>query len=541
MKFKGELKTEFDDFARAISDVLETDVIITDADMNVIGSAFQYFSLYQDIKIGSLIAEVFYDNRDVLLEHKREKESCRQCPEYHNCKMESFVGVPIRRDLRTVGVIALILPKDRGKALFKKIGSTVTFMHSMAELIASKIMDSQYSRIIEAKNDELKGILDAHDAALAYTDFYGSILFVNEAFRKLFRITEPVLGTRIQELFPYKAFQETFQKADRKPRMVKATMEQSQFFGIINIKPIYEHRHGTSMLFTFRRYSEIQKESVQFTNGSYITFDFLGDICDTELIYRGRDYARENKDIILVNTDDGEINELLAKAIHNESSRKLKDILIMHSSSIYRDYLCEYLFGEDGLLKNIHDGTIIIHYPERMQIYYQERLAEVIEGRKKQRESEPVRIIFCTDQNLEERCQAGLFSWGLYDAMKDQTLRTGRTIHTDSALFCRYAENMIDYYCRIYKKTKMELNITAADYKQLMKLEINELNIQLEMAVRNNGYVAAKTELQGMSSREYELKTIRELLDAGKTQREICARLSISRSTLNRRIAELRK
>ena len=540
MKFKGELKTEFDDFARAISDVLETDVIITDADMNVIGSAFQYFSLYQDIKIGSLIAEVFYDNRDVL-EHKREKESCRQCPEYHNCKMESFVGVPIRRDLRTVGVIALILPKDRGKALFKKIGSTVTFMHSMAELIASKIMDSQYSRIIEAKNDELKGILDAHDAALAYTDFYGSILFVNEAFRKLFRITEPVLGTRIQELFPYKAFQETFQKADRKPRMVKATMEQSQFFGIINIKPIYEHRHGTSMLFTFRRYSEIQKESVQFTNGSYITFDFLGDICDTELIYRGRDYARENKNIILVNTDDGEINELLAKAIHNESSRKLKDILIMHSSSIYRDYLCEYLFGEDGLLKNIHDGTIIIHYPERMQIYYQERLAEVIEGRKKQRESEPVRIIFCTDQNLEERCQAGLFSWGLYDAMKDQTLRTGRTIHTDSALFCRYAENMIDYYCRIYKKTKMELNITAADYKQLMKLEINELNIQLEMAVRNNGYVAAKTELQGMSSREYELKTIRELLEAGKTQREICARLSISRSTLNRRIAELRK
>ena len=541
MKFKGELKTEFDDFARAISDVLETDVIITDADMNVIGSAFQYFSLYQDIKIGSLIAEVFYDNRDVLLEHKREKESCRQCPEYHNCKMESFVGVPIRRDLRTVGVIALILPKDRGKALFKKIGSTVTFMHSMAELIASKITDSQYSRIIEAKNDELKGILDAHDAARAYTDFYGSILFVNEAFRKLFRITEPVLGTRIQELFPYKAFQETFQKADRKPRMVKATMEQSQFFGIINIKPIYEHRHGTSMLFTFRRYSEIQKESVQFTNGSYITFDFLEDICDTELIYRGRDYARENKNIILVNTDDGEINELLAKAIHNESSRKLKDILIMHSSSIYRDYLCEYLFGEDGLLKNIHDGTIIIHYPERMQIYYQERLAEVIEGRKKQRESEPVRIIFCTDQNLEERCQAGLFSWGLYDAMKDQTLRTGRTIHTDSALFCRYAENMIDYYCRIYKKTKMELNITAADYKQLMKLEINELNIQLEMAVRNNGYVAAKTELQGMSSREYELKTIRELLEAGKTQREICARLSISRSTLNRRIAELRK
>lgn len=541
MKYKGELKTEFDDFARAISDVLETDVIITDADMNVIGSAFQYFSLYQDIKIGSLMAEVFYDNQDVLLEHKRDKESCRQCPEYLVCKMEAFVGVPIRLDHRTIGVIALILPKDRGKALFKKINSTVTFMHSMADLIASKITDSQYSRIIEEKNDELKGILDANDTALVYTDFYGNILFANESFRKLFWITEPLLGKRIQELFPYEAIQETFRTQQRKNRMMKAAIERNHFYGIINIKPIYEHEHGASMLFTFRKYSEIQKESVQFTNGSYITFDFLEDICDMELLKRARTYARENRNIILVNTDDAEINELVAKAIHNESSRKLKDILIMHSSSIYQDYLCEYLFGEDGLLKNIHDGTIIINYPERMQIYYQERLAEVIENRKKQRDLEPVRIIFCTDQNLEERCQAGLFSQRLYDIMQGQSLRPVHTVHTDRELFLRYTENMLDYYCSIYKKSRTAAAIAPADYERLMRMEINELNIQLEMAVLHDGYVHAATELPDISSRAYELKQIRELLDAGKTQKEICSRLSISRSTLNRRIALLRK
>ena len=541
MKYKGELKTEFDDFARAISDVLETDVIITDADMNVIGSAFQYFSLYQDIKIGSLMAEVFYDNQDVLLEHKRDKESCRQCPEYLVCKMESFVGVPIRLDHRTIGVIALILPKDRGKALFKKINSTVTFMHSMADLIASKITDSQYSRIIEEKNDELKGILNANDTALVYTDFYGNILFANESFRKLFWLPEPLLGKRIQELFPYEAIQETFRTQQRKNRMMKAAIERNHFYGIINIKPIYEHEHGASMLFTFRKYSEIQKESVQFTNGSYITFDFLEDICDMELLKRARTYARENRNIILVNTDDAEINELVAKAIHNESSRKLKDILIMHSSSIYQDYLCEYLFGEDGLLKNIHDGTIIINYPERMQIYYQERLAEVIENRKKQRDLEPVRIIFCTDQNLEERCQAGLFSQRLYDIMQGQSLRPVHTVHTDRELFLRYTENMLDYYCSIYKKSRTAAAIAPADYERLMRMEINELNIQLEMAVLHDGYVHAATELPDISSRAYELKQIRELLDAGKTQKEICSRLSISRSTLNRRIAELRK
>ena len=116
--------------------------------------------------------------------------------------------------------------------------------------------------------------------------------------------------------------------------MIKATIERNHFFGIVNIKPIYENERDTSMLFTFRKYSEIQKESVQFTNGSYITFDFLEDICEMELLKAARSYAGENKNIILVNTDDGEINELVAKAIHNESRRKQKDLLIMHSSSI---------------------------------------------------------------------------------------------------------------------------------------------------------------------------------------------------------------
>ena len=42
----------------------------------------------------------------------------------------------------------------------------------------------------------------------------------------------------------------------------------------------------------------------------------------------------------------------------------------MHSSSIYQDYLCEYLFGEDGLLKISMTGKPSSSItPERMQIY----------------------------------------------------------------------------------------------------------------------------------------------------------------------------
>ena len=134
-----------------------------------------------------------------------------------------------------------------------------------------------------------------------------------------------------------------------------------------------------------------------------------------------------------------------------------------------------------------------------------------------------------------------MISQRLYEIMKDQSLKPVHTVHTDRELFLRYAENMLDYYCRIYKKIRLAVEIPPSDYERLMAMEINELNIQLEMAVLHEGSVRSASELPNISSKEYELKKIRELLDAGRTQKEICSRLSISRSTLNRRIAELRK
>ena len=41
----GTIKGFVDNFASVISDVLDTDVIITDSNMNIVGSAFKYFSL----------------------------------------------------------------------------------------------------------------------------------------------------------------------------------------------------------------------------------------------------------------------------------------------------------------------------------------------------------------------------------------------------------------------------------------------------------------------------------------------------------------
>jgi len=46
-----KIKSFVDNFAAVIADVLDTDVIIVDEDMDIIGKSLKYFSVYNDIKI----------------------------------------------------------------------------------------------------------------------------------------------------------------------------------------------------------------------------------------------------------------------------------------------------------------------------------------------------------------------------------------------------------------------------------------------------------------------------------------------------------
>ena len=73
-----------------------------------------------------------------------------------------------------------------------------------------------------------------------------------------------------------------------------------------------------------------------------------------------------------------------------------------------------------------------------------------------------------------------------------------------------------------------------------MRMGVNELNLQIERAVTEGGLREEK-ESGEISLKEYELNRIREMLSIGRTQKEICRALAISRSTLNRRLGRMRE
>ena len=68
-----------DKFAEVISDVLDTDVIIVDTHMAIIGRKFNYFSLYNKINYGSLISVVLTSGNKVCISNKAGVPSCKKC------------------------------------------------------------------------------------------------------------------------------------------------------------------------------------------------------------------------------------------------------------------------------------------------------------------------------------------------------------------------------------------------------------------------------------------------------------------------------
>ena len=192
MKIK-KVKSIVDNFAAVIDDVFDTDVIIVDDDMDIIGKSLKYFSVYNDIKIGSLIAKVLSENEKIYVQDKSDIDRCRKFKEYKICKMRVFIGVPIKYENKIIGVLALILQKSKVKKLFEKLESALFFMENMADLIGIRINEINERKSLKNRMQKIESILNFTNEALVYTDQYANIIFFNKAFRKLFEKKDSIL------------------------------------------------------------------------------------------------------------------------------------------------------------------------------------------------------------------------------------------------------------------------------------------------------------------------------------------------------------
>lgn len=537
-----------DHFARVISDVVDTDVIITDADMNIVGSAFRYLSLYNDIHVGTLIAEVLTTNRSLLIRDKAEKQSCRQCEQFSTCKMKGFVGVPIHDGNRAIGVIALILTKAKVSALFRQTASTLSFMENMAEITALRMISEQETEKLKHRVTEIQSLMDTMSDAVLYTDRYGNIIYTNQPFRKIFHQGAEVLeGRNIKVLYP--VFEKWYQ-AGKNFSSVKVSVpcrSGHTFYGIISGRKVYAEDAEYGWFFSLRSYREVRTSATALQQGSLVTFQWLAGFLNPELIERLQHTAMQNEHVLLQSGDNA-INELIAKAMVNASQRRLEAVRVIYMQNVYRDLLDAYFLDEYGVISSMQKGSLIIVQPERMTLFVQDRLADVIRqnrgagGNGISRHG--VRFLFCTTENLQEMTAAGTFSAALWREIEGQAVGGIETIHDSYQVFMRFVLSGLRYYRKLYhaEKTEVTSELLAFMWKHYRSAPIGELETAVEHIVRDRldyrqlGKNAPQRAEEILPLRDIEKENLKLLLDSGYSRKEIMESLGLSRTTLYRRL-----
>ena len=537
----GKIRNFVDNFAEVISDVLDTDVIITDSNMNIVGSAFRYFSLYNDIKVGTLLADVLVNNHNLVIRNKAQIESCRKCREYKKCKMKGFVGVPIHYGNQTLGAIALILPSSKVKALFENIDSTVIFMERMAELVASRIHYHTEKKALSKKMAEFESILDLMDEALVHTDVYGNVIYFNKKFEQDFGADKDLTGENITSVYP--ELRDWYEKENVfKDFKICIQNDRCSFYGIVNSKRVYQTEEEYTVILCFQPYKNIYKI---FMPGTQVTFRWLRKFCDVETLALAEYYAELDEPVLICGCDDT-LNEMLGKAIYNQSPRRLEEVEVLHIRNSYRNLLNSYLSAETGILRKLQNGTIIIMQPEKIPMYIQEYLLNLMEKKKTAgSQKEPdlgIRFIFCTTSDLEELVKEKKFNEELYRIISKNKISMTKTLHEDFGVFYRYMQSGLEYYSSIYKKETVELSIDRQKeiWRKCRGNLLADLEMMIERIAKNGDYILEeeKTENPEKSINELEKMQLQKLIKDGYSKQEMAKIMNISRTTLYRHLKE---
>jgi len=135
---------------------------------------------------------------------------------------------------------------------------------------------------------------------------------------------------------------------------------------------------------------------------------------------------------VLIQGDTGTGKQLAAKAVHKQSNRKNKPLIIFNCGGFAEDLIANELFGHEkgaftgatsrkiGLLEAGHGGTVFLDEIGEMSLAMQAKLLHVIDEKRILRLGSTVpldldiRIIAATNRNLRELAQRGRFREDFY-------------------------------------------------------------------------------------------------------------------------------
>lgn len=277
---------------------------------------------------------------------------------------------------------------------------------------------------------------------------------------------------------------------------------------------------------------------------------------------------------VSVTGETGTGKELVAKAIHYNSTRAKKPFVAINVSAIPRELIESEMFGHEkgsftgaitrktGKFEQAHSGTLFLDEIGEMDLHMQSKLLRVIQERELNRIGGnetikiDVRLIVASNRNLTEEVAKGNFREDLYYRLLGLPIELPplRFRGHDIIILAKY---FVDGFCAENKLRKM--SISEAAQQKLMQYafpgNVRELKAMIELAAVltdsdiideqhisfNSGSVATNFLLEENTLEEYTSKIIRYYLDKYNNNVVLVAKkLDVGKSTIYRMLKEQR-
>ncbi len=487
---------------------------------------------------------------------------CQKCTYRSQCKEKVEMWTPIIAKQEILGLLGFVAetPGSEEKILAEP-QIYLEFLEKIADLIGYEAMHLMENQRDKALIMLLESILERLESGVM-------VLNQNNMISRINKMGKSILREKFYDFEQYPMEIHATGNSVERFREFELIQEEQSLLVMGNLHQLDLGEYTTILFFNdSKKFIASQNRISSFQT-------ITGNSKEIQDIRTKIKMAANSPSSVLIYAEDGLNKELYARAIHDESDRKDKPLVIIDCAVLPGTNTEKYLFGiapstnaagshgKAGRIEAANGGTLVLNNIETLSLEIQQKLILLIESKKiarvgsRKTRTVNVRIIATTKKDLREMFAEGAFNSSLYYSISVipitiPPLRNRREdIRPLAAMYINnYARNMNktiqkidDEFWHIVETYDWPGNIqelkNAMEYVVNMLMHANTIHADLlpeQIRPMIDNHISVQLTLE-----EMEKEYIRRALDVyeknGHTREEIARMLGIGPATLYRKI-----
>ncbi|EBW6364070.1 signal transduction protein [Salmonella enterica subsp. enterica serovar Oranienburg] len=465
----SNIQNDICNYADAISGIIGTDVeIIDESLMRIAGTGKYRHMLNQNVaKNGYIYRHVLQERKTVLIKNPGKHPLCHLCEKHLYCSEMLDLNAPVILNKRVIGVIGIICstPEQR-EALLSQIDKFITFIEQIAMMISSKVFECLERLRAQETLGAFRRLIDAVDHGVVAIDDNGHIWHANCSANRLLN-REVLLGLSLTI--------ETTGDSLYGDEEAWLTIEGQKYHVLCKQISFSSPDNARLTMMIFHDARDYLDTITNFAYGADNQVQLVGHSPSMELLKNTIGKIANSYASVLIIGESGSGKEVVACAIHQNSSRKAAPFITINCAAIPEQLLESELFGyvhgafsgadpkgRIGKFELASGGSLFLDEIGDMPLHLQAKLLRVLQEKAITRIGSnnkiniDVRIIAATNKNIGEMVENNQFRKDLFYRLNVVPLELPslRERREDIAILAQY---FADEFSAIYQHPPQKL------------------------------------------------------------------------------------